>query len=162
MLMLRWWKKRPSWLAGPSCVVQALTIRSMASHCRSFMRTGFEFAGSTSYGTPRTKPHSSRPLERMSTIAISSAIRTGWRRLATGLPRMRSRALVVSVEHDLHALVFGHQPFLDVAVVERGALLRIVEAVGQRDADRLVVVGRRQIRIGVLAEVPGFHGVAPG
>ena len=48
MLMLRWWKKRPSWLTGPSWLVQALTMRSIASHWRSFMRTGLLFAGSTS------------------------------------------------------------------------------------------------------------------
>ena len=38
---------------------------------------------------------------------------------------------------------------------------RIVDAVGQRDADRLVFVRRRQIGIGVLAEVPRFHDFAP-
>ena len=34
------------------------------------------------------------------------------------------RGLMMLVEHDLHAFVFGDQPFVDVAVVERGALHR--------------------------------------
>src|SRR5262245_50610955 len=39
------------------------------------------------------EPHSSRPFESTSTMAISSATRTGWRRLATGFPRINSRAV---------------------------------------------------------------------
>ena len=71
------------------------------------------------------------------------------------------RGLVMLVEHDLDALVLRDQPLVDVAIVERGALLRIVVAVRQRDADRLVFVRRRQIGIGILAEVPCFHRRAP-
>src|SRR5262245_58185671 len=65
------------------------------------------------------------------------------------------------VEHDLHALVLGHQPFVDVTVVERWALLRIVNAIGQRYADGFVFIRGRQIGIGILAEVPRFHDLAP-
>ena len=71
------------------------------------------------------------------------------------------RGLVVLVEHDLHALVLRDQPFVDVAIVERGTLFRVVVAVRQRDPDRLVFVRRRQIGIGILAEVPCFHRRAP-
>ncbi len=71
------------------------------------------------------------------------------------------RGLMMLVEHDLDAFVLGDQPFVDVAIVERGALLRVVDAIGQGDADRFVFVGRRQIGIGVLAEVPRFHDRAP-
>src|SRR5215471_7579507 len=119
----------------------------------------------------------------MSTMAISSATRTGWRRLATGFPRINSRAVLVSrakrgehqrcrrinagrglvvlIEHDLHTLVLSHQPFVDVTVVERGALLRVVNAIGQGDADRFVFLRGRQIGIGILAEVPRLHDLAP-
>src|SRR4051812_13645636 len=65
------------------------------------------------------------------------------------------------VEHDLDAFILCDQPLVDIAVVERGAPLRIVKAVGQRHADGLVLLRRRQIRIGILAEVPGFHDAAP-
>ncbi len=56
------------------------------------MRVGRWLPADISYGTPRTKPHSSRPREYTSTIAISSATRTGSRRLAIGLPRISKRA----------------------------------------------------------------------
>ena len=56
---------------------------------------GLELAGLISVGTPRTKPTSSRPREMQSIIAISSAMRTGSPRLATGLPRIRMRAFLV-------------------------------------------------------------------
>ena len=58
------------------------------------------------------------------------------------------RGLVMLVEHDLHALVFGDQPFLDKAIIERGAFFRVVNAIGQRDADRRVALSRRQVGIG--------------
>src|SRR5262249_761054 len=71
------------------------------------------------------------------------------------------RRLVVLVEHDLNTSLPGHHSFVDVTVVERGTLLGIVNAIGQRDADRFVFVRGRQIGIGVLAEVPRFHDLAP-
>src|SRR5206468_798181 len=57
--------------------------------------------------------------------------------------------------------VLGDQPFVDIAVVERGPFVRIVKAIGQRHANGLVLLRRRQIGIGVLAEVPRFHDSAP-
>ena len=67
------------------------------------------------------------------------------------------RGLMMLVEHDLDAFVLGDQPFVDVAVVKRRALHRIVDAVGQRHADRRIGVRRRQVRIGGLAEMPRPH-----
>ena len=40
------------------------------------------------------------------------------------------------VEHDLHALVLGDAPFVEKAVIERGAFGGIVITIGQRDPDR--------------------------
>ena len=71
------------------------------------------------------------------------------------------RRLMMLVEHDLDALLLGDQPFVDIAVVKRRALLRIVDAIGQRHADRGIAVGRRQIGIGGLAEMPGSHLTLP-
>ena len=67
------------------------------------------------------------------------------------------RGLMMLVEHDLHAFLFGDQPFVDVAVVQRRAFGGIVDAIGQRHPDRRIAVHRRQIGIGGFAEVPRAH-----
>ena len=139
-------EKRPSWLNGPSWRVHALRMSSRASAKRSLLRTGFAFAAAISYGTPRTKPASRRPRDSTSASAISSATRTGCRRLAIGFPRISQarlfgeagerreherrrridagRRLVMLVQHDLDAFL-GDAPLVEEAVVERGAFLRV-------------------------------------
>src|SRR5580658_10720204 len=77
-------------------VDSAFRIRSWASQYRRISRAGFEFAGAISYGAPFTKPISSRPPDRQSSHAISSATRTGSGRLAIGLPRVSRRDFLVS------------------------------------------------------------------
>src|SRR6185312_16158950 len=71
------------------------------------------------------------------------------------------RRLMMLVEHDLDAFLLGDLPLVDVAVVKRGALPRIVDAVRQTDADRFVFFRRRQIGVGRLAEMPRSHRVPP-
>ena len=65
--------------------------------------------------------------------------------------------LMMLVEHDLDALFLGDLPLVDEAVVERRALLRVVVPVRQIDPDQFVSLRRRQVGIGVLAEMPGLH-----
>ena len=71
------------------------------------------------------------------------------------------RGLVMLVHHDLEAEVLGDLPLVDEAVVEVGADLGVVVAVGQLDPDRVVLalVGQQVVR--VLAEEPGPHDVPP-
>ncbi len=56
------------------------------------------------------------------------------------------RRLMMLVEHDLEAFLFRDLPFLDEAVEQRRALLRVVVAVGQVDAHRLVSARVGQVR----------------
>src|SRR5260370_814981 len=88
MLTWRWWKYFPSQLKGPSWLVHALTIRSCASQKRAIMCAGRWVPADISYGTPRTNPHSRRPPEDTSTIAISSATRPGACTLAVGVRKV--------------------------------------------------------------------------
>ena len=67
------------------------------------------------------------------------------------------RGLMMLVEHDLDPFVLRDQPFIDVTVVEGGALDRIVDAVGQRHPYRWIGLGGRQERVRGFAEVPRSH-----
>ena len=67
------------------------------------------------------------------------------------------RRLVVLVHHDLETEVLGDLPLVDEAVIEVGADLRVVVAIGELHADRVVLLGIGQEVIRVLAEEPGTH-----
>ena len=94
MLTCGWVKNLPSQLNGPSCVVSAFSIRSIASHSRSRMRIGLASPDTISVAPDLTKPISSRPFEMTSIVAYSSAIRTGSGRTVTSVPRDRMRDLL--------------------------------------------------------------------
>src|SRR2546425_7505402 len=49
------------------------------------------------------------------------------------------RRLVVLVDHNLKAQLFGDYPLVNITVVEVGPDLRVVIAVGKRDSDRVVL-----------------------
>jgi hypothetical protein len=76
---------------------------------------GFAFAGAISYGAPFTRPISNRPPDSTSSHAISSATRTGSGRLAIGLPRVNSRARLVS--RAITANAIGTETVMQVAVL---------------------------------------------
>ena len=52
-------------------------------------------AGAISVATPRTKPEMTRPRDITSSMAISSATRTGLSRWGKGVPRMQILARLV-------------------------------------------------------------------
>jgi hypothetical protein len=56
---------------------------------------------------------------------------------------------MVLVHHDLEAQVLGGLPLVDEAVIEIGADLRIVVAIGKLDPDRVVLpgIGQQVIRV---------------
>src|SRR2546422_9559875 len=68
---------------------------------------------------------------------------------------------MVLVHHDLEAHLLGDLPLVDEAMVEVGADLRVVVAVGELDPDGVVLfrVGQQVIR--VLAEEPATHAAPP-
>ena len=88
-------KNLPSQLNGPSCVVSAFSIRSIASHSRSRMRIGLASPDTISVAPDLTKPISSRPFEMMSIVAYSSATRTGSGRTVISVPSDRMRDFFV-------------------------------------------------------------------
>ena len=114
-----------------------------------------------------------------SASAISSATRTGCRRLAIGLPRIRSRAFLVRrakrgkyerrgginaggglmmlVKHHLDAFIVSDAPFVQIAVPQSRAFFRIVVLIRQRHPDGVVGVDRRQVGVSRLTEVPSLH-----
>jgi hypothetical protein len=55
---------------------------------------------------PRTKPDTSRPSVRWSSIAISSATRSGWSRMPIALPRTMTLAVLVR-RASAAAMMFG-------------------------------------------------------
>jgi hypothetical protein len=61
------------------------------------------------------------------------------------------------VHHDLEAEILGDLPLVDEAVIEVGADLGIVVAIGQLNPDRVVLLRVRQEVIRVFAEEPGPH-----
>ena len=106
-------------------------------------------------------------------------MRTGSPRLATGLPRISrrpllrlpredreierragveaGRGLMVLVDHHVEAGVVGFQVLVEIAVIEVRADPGIIEPVRDRHPHVVELVERRQMRIGHLGEVPGFH-----
>ena len=68
------------------------------------------------------------------------------------------RGLMVLVHHDVEPQFLGNQPFVDKAVIQVGADFRVVVAIGEGDADRVVLFRIGQEMIGVFAEMPGAHG----
>ena len=181
--MLRWWKNLPSWrhravVAGPGLddEVHRLPLALVHAHRIAVGRQHLvgHAAHEAAFEPPFREDVDHRHLlgDAHRLPAVGDRIAEDQQPRLLGQPRQRGqhqrrrridagRGLMMLVEHDLDALVLGDQPLVDVAVVERGALRRIVVAVGQRDADRLVFVGGRQVRIGVLAEVPRFHDLFP-
>ncbi len=67
------------------------------------------------------------------------------------------RRLMVLVHHDLEPHLLGDLPLVDEAVIEIGADLRVVVAVGQLHSDGVVLPGIGQQVIRVLAEEPATH-----
>ena len=67
------------------------------------------------------------------------------------------RGLMVLVDHDVEPQLLGNQPFVDKPVIQVGSDFRIVVAVGEGDADRVVLFRIGQQMIGVFAEMPGTH-----
>src|SRR5438093_11319739 len=61
------------------------------------------------------------------------------------------------VHHDLETELLGDLPLVDEAVIEVGADLGVVVAIGQLHPDRVVLLGIGQEMIRVLAEEPGPH-----
>src|SRR2546422_4819118 len=61
------------------------------------------------------------------------------------------------VHHDLETELLGNLPLVDEAVIEVGADLGIVVAIGELHPDRVVLLGIGQEMIRVLAEEPGAH-----
>ena len=95
MLTWGWVKNWPSQLNGPSCEVSAFSIRSIASHSRSRSRIGFASPEAISVPPDFTKPICKRPFEITSSVAYSSATRTGSGRTVTSVPRLKILAFFV-------------------------------------------------------------------
>ena len=117
---------------------------------------------------PRTKPETRRPSVRWSSIAISSATRSGWSRMPIALPRtMTLRAARAPRQRRGHDVGRGHQPVGRLVVlVDRDAVeaellgvlelveVAVVELVAELGVE--VLVGEVQRRRGVaLVEVVG-------
>src|SRR5215813_6261432 len=101
---------------------------------------------------PRTKPAMSRPSDRLSSMANSSAIVSGLETIGsarpitailTSIPRVRSiKALVMLVHADaVEADLGGKDELVDVFLVEPRALLRIVVRVRQHHPVRPMRMG---------------------
>ena len=95
MLTCRWLKCLPSQLNGPSWVVSAFLIRSIASQYRSSLLTGLTLEDAISVPPDFTNPMSKRPFARISAVAYSSAIRTGSGRNDINVPRLSTRTFRV-------------------------------------------------------------------
>ena len=62
------------------------------------------------------------------------------------------------VEHQVEAKIVGDDVFIEIAVVQIGADLRIEEGIGKADPVGFVGVLGGQMRIGHFREIPGVHG----
>ena len=71
------------------------------------------------------------------------------------------RGLVMFVQHDVEAEFVGEAPFVEAAVIDVGALSRVIMLGRQRHAHRIICFGIGQIRVGGFAEVPDSHFVSP-
>ena len=81
-------------------------IRSWASLKRARDLTGLMLCAKYSQPMPRTNPESTRPLDRWSSIAISSATRSGLPRMPMALPSTMIRARSVR-RASAAAMMFG-------------------------------------------------------
>jgi len=183
MLMLRWWKNRPfvadrPVVIGPGLDDEVHRLPLALVHAHRIAVGGQHLIGHATHEAafePAFREHvDHRHLlgDAHGLAAVGDRIAQDQKPRGLGHSRERgehqrrcgidaSRGLVVLIEHDLEPLVLRDEPLVDVAVVERRALLRIVEAIGERHPDRFIFVVGREIGIGVLAEMPGFHDLAP-
>src|SRR5260370_115163 len=123
------WKCLPSQLNGPGSV-QVRTIRSCDSSKRSRLTTGLRLVAQCSTPIPRTKPEMILPPENRSSIATSSASRTGFSHSAIVLPS--SRILHVRVRSVIAGALRTRSKRASLDYLHLGAGYRLGVSVGMR------------------------------